>query len=228
MSRRTGLGAFAAVLAGSLGLALIFAFAPAPAADAAHGQGHGHGAVRARGAFHDAMRVLWEDHIVWTRQFIVSAATQPQNLPDIGPTTDRLLANQADIGNALRPFYGDAAADQMTELLREHILTAADLVFAAKAGDTAGVDAAATAWYANADEIATVLHDLNPRHWPLAEMKAHMKDHLDLTLSEAVARLEGRYTDDITAYNQIHGQILAMADMLSDGIIAQFPDRFAR
>lgn len=224
MSRRTRLGAFAAVLAASLGFALLFAVAPAPAADAAHG----HGAVRARGGFHDAMRMLWEDHIVWTRQFIVSAATQESNLDDIGPTTDRLLANQADIGNALRPFYGDSAADQMTELLREHILTAADLVFAAKAGDSTAVDAAATAWYANADQIATALHDLNPRHWPLDDMKAHMKDHLDLTLAEAVARLEGRYADDIRAYDEIHDQILAMADMLSDGIIAQFPNKFAR
>jgi len=59
-------------------------------------------------------------------------------------------------------------------------------------------------------------------------LKAHLKDHLDLTLAEAVARLQGRYADDIAAYDQIHLQILGMADMLSDGIVAQFPARFAR
>jgi hypothetical protein len=174
------------------------------------------------------MRVLWEDHIVWTRQFIVSAATETGTLADIGPTTDRLLANQTDIGNALKPFYGDAAGDRVTALLRDHILTAAELVFAAKAGDAAAVEAAAAAWYQNADDIATALNGLNPRHWPLAEMKAHMKDHLDLTLKEAVARLQGRFADDIAAYDEIHAQILAMADMLSDGIIAQFPANFTR
>ena len=99
---------------------------------------------------------------------------------------------------------------------------------AAKAGDAAAVETASDAWYRNADDIAAALNGLNPRHWPLAEMQDHMRDHLDLTLEEAVARLEGRYADDIAAYDEIHVQILAMADMLSDGIIAQFPGSFRR
>jgi hypothetical protein len=222
MTRRLGLGLVAAIVAASLTLAVVIG--ATPTADA-HDS---HGARGVRADFHDAMRQLWEDHIVWTRQFIVSAATTAGDLPDIGPTTDRLLANQADIGDALRPFYGDAVGDAVTALLTDHILTAAELVAAAKAGDAAAVDTAAAAWYANADEIAGALHDLNPTHWPLAEMQAHMKDHLDLTLEEAVARLEGRYADDIAAYDRVHTQILAMADMLSDGIIAQFPAKFAR
>lgn len=222
MSRTARAAALGGLLTAALALAVTFV--PAPAADAAVG----HGAVGARATFHDAMRQLWEDHIVWTRQYIVSAATLPGDLADIGPTADRLLANQADIGDALRPYYGDAAGDAVTALLRDHILTAAELIGAAKAGDAAGVDAAAAAWYANGDDMATALHGLNPRNWPLAEMKAHMKDHLDLTLEEAVARLEGRYADDIAAYDEVHAQILAMADMLSGGIIAQFPSAFAR
>jgi hypothetical protein len=221
MSRKSGLGVIVATLTAVL--ALAFAVTATPSADAHPG----HGSAVGKAAFHDAMRKLWEDHVTWTRQFIVSAATESGNLADIGPTTDRLLANQTDIGNALKPFYGDAAGEQVTALLRDHILTAAELVAAAKAGDDAAADAASTAWYRNADDIATALNGLNPKHWPLAEMKAHMKGHLDLTLEEAVARLQGRYADDIAAYDKVHLQILDMADMLSDGIIKQFPGRFA-
>ena len=177
-------------------------------------------------AFHDAMRKLWEDHITWTRLFIVSAATLPDNLPDTGPTADRLLANQDDIGDALRPFYGDEVGDAVTALLREHILTAADIIAAAKAGNAAARDEAIAKWYVNANQIADALNGLNPKHWPQDEMRAMMKAHLDRTLEEAVARLAGRYEDDIDAYELIHADILEMADMLSDGIIAQFPDRF--
>jgi hypothetical protein len=222
MDRKHGLGAIAATL--TAGVALAFAVAVTPSADAHSG----HGAGASKAAFHDAMRKLWEDHVVWTRQFIVSAATEGADLPDIGPTTDRLLANQTDIGNALKPYYGKTAGDEVTALLRDHILTAARLVAAAKAGDASEVSAASDAWYRNADDIATALNRLNPRHWPLAEMKIHMKEHLDLTLDEAVARLQGRYADDIAAYDRIHVQILGMADMLSDGIVAQFPQAFVR
>ena len=221
MSRRR-FGALTLIPAAALVAVLAGALATAPShADA-------HGATATRTAFHDAMRKLWEDHIVWTRQFIVSAATEAENLPDTGPTVDRLLANQTDIGNAIKPFYGEAAGDALTALLREHILTAADIIAAAKAGDADAVKAASAAWYANADEIATFLSQANPQNWPLDEMKAHMKSHLDLTLEEAVARLEGRYADDIAAYDKVHADILGMADMLSAGIIAQFPSKFAR
>jgi len=191
--------------------------------------GHDHSTVAAsartnRAAFHDGMRQLWEDHIVWTREFIVSFAA---GAPDIPAVTDRLLRNQDDIGDAIKPFYGEAAGEQLSGLLREHILGAAALLNAAKAGNADAVAAASAAWYANADEIAEFLAAANPKQWPVDEMKAMMKDHLDLTLSEAVNRLRGNYADDIAAYDQIHVQILHMADMLSDGIMAQFPSKFA-
>ena len=182
----------------------------------------------ARQAFHDQLRKLWEDHITWTRLYIVSAATLPDNLPDTGPTADRLFQNQADIGAAVGSFYGQAAGDQLTALLKEHIALAAQAIAAAKAGDNAGLQSALDDWYANADAIARFLSNANPRAWPFAEMDAHMRDHLDLTLAEAVARLHGDYAADIAAYDKVHAQILEMADMLSDGIIAAFPARFGR
>ena len=174
-------------------------------------------------ALHDAMRKLWEDHITWTRLFIVSAAA---GLPDTDATAARLLQNQADIGDAIKPFYGDAAGTKLTALLRDHILTAADILKAAKAGDKAATDAAIARWYANADEIAGFLSSANPTNWPSADVKKMMKDHLDLTLEEAVARLTGDYKKDIAAYDKVHLEILGMSDMLSAGIVAQFPDKF--
>jgi hypothetical protein len=174
-------------------------------------------------AFRDAMRVLWEDHIAWTRLAIVSIAG---GLPDAAATTERLLQNQVDIGDAVKPYYGGAAGDQLTALLKDHIVIAADLVTAAKAGDNAAVERAQGRWYANADAIGTFLASANPDQWKEGEMKSMMREHLDLTLQEAVHYLTGDHRASVTDYDKIHVQILAMADMLSDGIIAQFPDAF--
>jgi hypothetical protein len=177
-------------------------------------------------AFRAEMRKLWEDHITWTRLYIVSAATLDTDLPDIGVTADRLFQNQADIGAAVGSFYGADAGNALTALLNEHIALAAEAIAKAKADDQAGLADALDRWYANADEIAQFLADANPRSWPFEMMQAHMRDHLDLTLEEAVARLTGDYAGDVAAYDKVHAQILQMADMLSDGIIAAFPDRF--
>jgi hypothetical protein len=178
-----------------------------------------------RAEFRGDMRKLWEDHVTWTRLYIVSAAA---GLPDAQPTAQRLLQNQVDIGNAIKPFYGNAAGERLTALLRQHILTAADLVTAAKAGNSAGVQAASGSWNTNADQIADFLSDANPRHWPRETMRSAMHHHLDLTLQEAQARLKGDWAADIAAYDAIHLHILGMADVLSAGIISQFPKQFSR
>ena len=137
-------------------------------------------------AFHDGMRKLWEDHVQWTRSFIVSFAA---DLPDLAPTTDRLLQNQVDIGDAIRPFYGDTAADRLTELLTEHITTAADVLTAAKAGDDVAFDDASDAWYRNARQIARFLHEANRDNWPLREMQRMMCDQLKVCVARRVWRL---------------------------------------
>lgn len=174
-------------------------------------------------AFQDAMRKLWEDHITWTRMFIISAAA---DLPDKAAATDRLLQNQVDIGNAIKPYYGEAAGAQLTALLKEHITTAAEIVAAAKAKDKAKQDDATKRWFANADQIADFLSKANAKNWPQGEMRKMMQDHLNLTTEEVVARLQGNWAADIAAYDKVHDQILHMADMLSKGIVNQFPDKF--
>jgi len=174
-------------------------------------------------AFHDDMRKLWEDHITWTRLVIIGVF---EDLPDLNDSVQRLLQNQVDIGNAVKPFYGEEAGNQLTALLTDHILIAAEILQAAKVGDTTALNDATERWYVNADDIAEFLHAANPQNWPLEEMRAMMREHLDLTLQEAVAYLEGNYTASIAFYDQVHNQALEMADMLSEGIIRQFPNKF--
>lgn len=173
-------------------------------------------------ALRNAMRKLWEDHVTWTRVAIISLVS---GSPDTSASVARLLQNQTDIGNAIKPFYGAAAGNELTRLLREHITIAADLIAAAKAGDDAKLAETQAAWQQNADRIAAFLNSANPQAWKLGALKAMFRVHLRLTTEEAVARLQANWTADVRAYDKIHLQILAMADMLSAGIAQQFPQR---
>src|SRR3989454_12160392 len=174
-------------------------------------------------SFHDGIRKLWEDHVTWTRLVIVDVAF---GTADTQATLERLLQNQVDIGNAIKPFYGEAAGSQLTALLTTHIVLAGNILVNAKAGNAEGVNANVTLWYENANDIAAFLNGANPKNWPLADIQGMMKTHLDLTLQEAVAQLTGDFSTSISTYDQVHLEILQMADMLSAGIIAQFPSMF--
>jgi hypothetical protein len=206
----------------------------APDAKHDHASGDGHHAVAAhaakahaltarQAAFQDAMRKLWEDHITWTRLAIVSFA---EGLDDLPATEARLLANQDDIGDAIKPYYGNAAGERLTKLLKEHITGAVALLKAAKSGDDTAISAAAKTWYRNGDQVADFLHAANPDAWSRTTMRKMMKTHLDQTLREAQLRLAHRYPAEIRVYDQIHRHILVMADALSEGIMDQFPSRF--
>jgi hypothetical protein len=176
-----------------------------------------------RVAFHDAMRKLWEDHITWTRLAIVEFAG---NLPGLPATEHRLLRNQTDIGDAIKPFYGAAAGNRLTKLLKAHITGAVAVLEAARSGDASQIAKAKSAWYANARQIADFLGAANPDNWPRAEMRKMMRTHLNQTLKEAADYLNARYQASVHDYDAVHRHILAMADELSSGILAQFPGRF--
>ena len=174
-------------------------------------------------ALHEAMDKLWTDHVAWTRSVIVDFDA---NAPSLKPDLARLLQNQADIGNAIKPYYGAGAGARLTSLLRTHIMQAVPILAAAKAGDKVKLTRALDAWNANARQIAAFLSKANPRAWPLSATTNMMLTHLNLTTNEAVAHLHGKWRADIAAYDDVRAEILMMADTLAKGLIAQFPARF--
>lgn len=168
------------------------------------------------------LRMLWEQHVVWTRLTILSMVF---NLPDVDLVTGRLLRNPGDFESALRPLYGDKTASRFAELLKNHLVIAAELVRAAKAGNNKQAADAERRWYANADEIAAFLGSINP-YWSEEEWKEMLHEHLALTKSEAVSIITKNYSESISLFDKIERQALEMADVMINGIVRQFPDKF--
>ena len=174
-------------------------------------------------ALHADMRKLWQAHGTWTERAIVDFVG---GLPDTKLVIGQLLQNQTDIGNAVKPYYGAKGGAQLTTLLKAHINDAVAVLQAAKSGDASAVAKAKAAFYANGNQVASFLHTANPDHWTLGAMKTMMRVHLNQVIALAVDQLEGQYPAAIRLYGVYIDHILDMADMLSSGIVQQFPARF--
>ncbi len=168
------------------------------------------------------MRKLWTDHTVWTRDYIIAAV---DDKPDAPAAATRLLKNQEDIGNAVAAYYGPAAGEKLTTLLKEHITIAVDLIADAKAGNQTKFNTDNDKWKANANAIADFLASANP-NWTQADLRDMMAKHLATTTDEVTARLKKDYAADVAAWDAAYTHILMMSDALSDGIIKQFPEKF--
>lgn len=170
------------------------------------------------------MRRLWEDHMTWTRNYIVSA------LGDLGDTdkaAERLLKNQEDIGQAIKPYYGEQAGNRLTALLKEHITLATEVVGAAKAGNNANLEQAQRKWRANAGDIATFLSGANP-NWSKASLTDMLNKHLEFLTGEVSSRLKKDWTADVAYADKNHDHMLIFADTLTEGIVKQFPENFRK
>jgi len=168
------------------------------------------------------MRKLWEDHITYTRNYIISALA---DLGDADAVAKRLLKNQDDIGNAIIPYYGNDAGNKLALLLKDHILIAVDLIKAAKANMKDDLSKAQAKWKKNADDIAAFLSTANP-NWSKSDVTDILYKHLDLTTGEVVSRLKKDWDGDIDSYDKGHTHMLLFSDTLTNGIAKQFPDKF--
>lgn len=176
----------------------------------------------ARGALRTAMRRLWSDHVMWTRNYIISSIA---NLDDLKDVTDRLMKNQSDIGAAMAVYYSPDTGKKVTELLTEHIALAAEVVNAAKINNTAEFTKANEKWHKNAQDIAKFLSDANP-YWAYDSLLKMFNMHLKLLTDEVTARLQKNWKNDVIAFDETCNEILNMADELTSGIAEQFPNKF--
>ncbi|MEH6933186.1 MULTISPECIES: acetylglutamate kinase [Bacillus] len=168
------------------------------------------------------MRSLWEQHVTWTRLAIIGIIF---NLPDVNVTVGRLLQNATHMGLSLEPFYGENAVKKYSALIKDHLVIAADLVKAAKAGDQNAVAAIEKKWYANGDEIVEFLTSINP-YIEKEEFRKMFYEHLALTKAEALAFLNKDYDASVKLYDKIEKEALEMADTITDAIVKQFPQVF--
>lgn len=168
------------------------------------------------------MQRLLIDHTIWTRSYIVSALSDLKDQQDV---LDRLLRNQQDIGNSIKPYYGEAAGNKLADLFREHIVIAGKIVAAAKANKQDEVKKLEADWHKNADDIAAFLSSANP-NWQFKALQDMLYTHLQYITDMVLSYIKGDWKANITTTDQNETHMIHLADMLTEGIIKQFPNKF--
>lgn len=175
--------------------------------------------------FENTFRRLWIDHVLWTSNYITSATTA--GTEDQKQVLTRLLKNQEDIGNAIKPVYGEKAGNKLKDLLKEHIVIAGKIVDAAKVGNEASVKQLNKEWYRNADDIAAFLSGANPS-LKLDDLKNLLYMHLRFVTDDLSASLAKDWNARIVSIDEGITHIILMADTISAEVVKQFPDQFKK
>lgn len=168
------------------------------------------------------MQKLWIEHAWWTRSLIVSTEAE---LEDQQIVLERLLQNQVELGNIFKSYYGTAAANSLTNLLKEHILIGEKVIEAAKKNNQPNLKKFNNIWYRNADQIVLFLTNINP-NWSKKELTDMFYAHLEITTNEAIDRLKKDWKGDIRLADRNESHLIQMGDFLTDGIVKQFPNKF--
>jgi len=170
----------------------------------------------------NAMRLAWEQHVYWTRMFLISTA---ERLADAGATTARLMQNPQDIANVFATYYPSDVTKKIAKLLTEHLQIGGDLIVALRDGKQAQAKELTTKWYANADEMSAAFAAINP-NYKYEELRKMFYRHLELTTAEVSARLAKKYAEDIAAFGKVEREAMQMADYFTQGIFKEFMNRF--
>jgi hypothetical protein len=168
-----------------------------------------------------AMRAQWESRATLLRGYVICSINDSRDLLE---AKNKLLKNASDLGASIQPYYGYFAGGILTGFLKNDVLLTEKVILVAKTGDKNKLDQATKKWYSNASLLAGFF--AIPHNQTIEELKGMLYKHLDLTMGEIEAILNKQGTNDLDYYEKDRTHMLMFSDVLTDGIVRQFPDKF--
>jgi hypothetical protein len=168
-------------------------------------------------SWQESIRLLWTDHLIWVRQFLISLMYR---LRDLSYVTIRTMQNTIDFSKQLAPFYGLENAKSYETLLAERVLLLAELASTIRIGEDVTIQM--SKMQTNADDIAALFAELNP-YWDKDTWQKML--YAQYQLEEQLIRQINldKFSTSIPIYDAIYQNALKMADYMINGITAQFP-----
>lgn len=164
----------------------------------------------------------WSEYANWSNQLIRATL---DDAPSEAAIFNRLLTAQDAHGDWFKSFYGDDARNSIQNLLRTHSEHAHQVFAALGRDDKEAYQHAVTAWYENADQLATALHSLNP-NWEADTMRKMLNTLLELLEKQASAHHAQNWDKEINLSDECAAHLQDFADQLAAGVINQFAEGF--
>jgi len=173
--------------------------------------------------FRGYLRSLWEYQVIWTRSYIVSVMS---DLDDVSVIEEKLIKNQELGGEAIKPYYGNMFGNILAGLLRQHAVIATEIISATKSGNIEELKKAKKKGRANANRLAFFLSLSRNPLFNKQTLKDLFYKYLDYLEMQAELGIKKDATAEIKAYDDALEQALKIADLLAEGVIRQFPEKF--
>lgn len=164
------------------------------------------------------MRQAWTQHAFWTTIFMNSLFNALANMDAV---QTRLLHTPEDIAEVFDNFYSQATINQLTQLLTEHTQLAGQIMAAMKDKDEQKAEQLERQWYQNAEKIARLLANTNPKY-SYDELLQMLSTHLDLLRRQMRAELDKEYEEAIRVFDENENHLMELADELTKGLWQQF------
>ena len=168
------------------------------------------------------LRFLWLQQVYWLR---MANQSELWNLSDAEYVMNRLMENPQDFQMALKTFYGDENAKKFADLLTNHLTLVTNYVMAIRDGNTQAAADAENQINNNAVQMISFLTSINP-NWAAADLQRMFSEYMNLTKEEIDATMSQNFEDSINVFADIERGALEMADMMTKGIVSQFPQYF--
>lgn len=165
----------------------------------------------------ESMRLAWLSHVYWSRMYLMSVAA---DAADRQAVEERALQTADEITDVFANFLPINVTRQLRNLLTEHIEIAGEIMQALKSGNMENYDNLIKNWYANANQLATLLGNQNP-YFGGRETRNMLLNHLDLLREEIEQQMNGEYEQSIDTFRDIKNQALEMADYFARGLLAR-------
>jgi hypothetical protein len=171
-----------------------------------------------------AQRDLWVGHIFWVRN--VAIDTFAGNEKAAAAAEREVVANARAIAASIEPFYGNAASEQLFDLLAGHYGAIKEYLGATAAGSRAGQDAAVASLAGNATEIARFLSGANP-NLPFETLNGLLLAHGGHHVQQARQLKGNEYAQEAQTWEAMKQHMYVIADALAGALATQFPAKFA-